>query len=70
MDSPLHLTIPLSFNQLFDLIKQLPVQDKKRLLSFLLINSTEDAPLTHLAAESTLAKDWNKPEEDLAWENL
>ena len=30
----------------------------------------EDTILTHLSSESSLAKDWNKPEEDKAWENL
>ncbi len=30
----------------------------------------EDAVLTHFSSESSLAKDWNKPEEDKAWENL
>ena len=29
-----------------------------------------DAVLTHYTAESSLAKDWNRPEEDKAWESL
>ncbi len=29
-----------------------------------------DKPLTHLASEKTLAKDWLSPEEDKAWEAL
>ncbi len=33
-------------------------------------NKAEDSILTHLSSESSLAKDWNKPEEDKAWENL
>jgi hypothetical protein len=28
------------------------------------------APSTMLMSEASLAKDWNSPEEDLAWENL
>jgi len=29
-----------------------------------------DKPLTHLASEKVLAKDWLTPEEDLAWQGL
>jgi hypothetical protein len=30
----------------------------------------KDNILTHFSFESSLAKDWNKPEEDKAWESL
>jgi DUF438 domain-containing protein len=30
-----HINIPLSFNQLFDLVKQLPVEQKKKLFKVL-----------------------------------
>ena len=32
--------------------------------------SLNDTVLTHFSAESSLAKDWNKIEEDEAWKNL
>lgn len=32
--------------------------------------STTDKPLTHLASEKALAKDWLTKEEDEAWQNL
>jgi hypothetical protein len=30
----------------------------------------KDKILTHLSSEITLSKDWNKPEEDKAWDYL
>ncbi|MES2703385.1 MAG: hypothetical protein V4649_12140 [Bacteroidota bacterium] len=33
-------------------------------------NPVMDKPLTHIASETTLAKDWLTEEEDNAWENL
>lgn len=30
----------------------------------------DNSILTHFSSESSLAKDWNRPEEDLAWKNL
>ena len=32
--------------------------------------NSNDNVLTHYSAESSLAKDWNKPEEDIAWQSL
>ena len=29
-----------------------------------------DKPVTHIASEKVLAKDWLTPEEDLAWQDL
>ncbi|HLF63225.1 MAG TPA: hypothetical protein VI603_05720 [Saprospiraceae bacterium] len=29
-----------------------------------------DEPLTYLASEKSLAKDWSTPEEDIAWKDL
>jgi hypothetical protein len=31
---------------------------------------TTDKPLTYLASENVLAKDWLSPEEDKAWQHL
>ena len=33
-------------------------------------NAIADKPVTHIASEKVLAKDWLTPEEDLAWQNL
>ena len=67
---PLHL--PLRFNQLLDIVKQLSTKDKQKLMQFLLNRQTdgEDLTLTHFASEHSLAKDWLTKIEDEAWENL
>jgi hypothetical protein len=66
--------LPLTFNQLFELVKQLPVNEKQKLISFLQKEDfkqlTNDKTATHLASEKVLAKDWLKPEEDEIWKDL
>lgn len=34
------------------------------------ISDLTDRPLTHFVTEKTLSKDWQTPEEDLAWQDL
>ncbi|HOB83869.1 MAG TPA: hypothetical protein PKX27_03370 [Bacteroidales bacterium] len=72
MDSQINITI--SYNQLFELVRQLPVREKQKLLTSLikenLSKSGNDTILTHFASEETLAKDWLSPEEDKAWKDL
>jgi len=71
MDAQLFL--PLKYNQLLELIRQLPQKEKQSLFTYLLkenVLKSDDATLTHFASESTLAKDWLTEEEDKAWENL
>jgi len=34
------------------------------------LDSQHDVPETALLSEATLGKDWNRPEEDAAWEHL
>jgi len=68
------LNIPISVNQLFQLIKKLPVVEKQRLLVSLikdnLVKPESDAIMTHFASEKALAKDWLSPVEDEAWKDL
>ncbi len=72
MDSQINIAI--SYNQLFELVRQLPVHEKQKLLTSLikenLSKSGNDTILTHFASEKTLAKDWLSPEEDKAWKDL
>ena len=70
----LNINLPLSFNQVVEIIKQLPYNEKLK-LSELLEKETRqkkesDTTLTHLASEKVLAKDWLLPEEDEAWSDL
>jgi hypothetical protein len=53
-------------------LDHLPDQDLDKLLAFLrlLKEAHAEATMPALAAESSLAKDWLTPEEDVAWANL
>ena len=67
-----HIYLPLQFNQILDLVKQLGAMERQQLLLFLLGHSPEQegATLTHFASESVLAKDWLTETEDAAWQDL
>ena len=70
----LNINLPLSFNQVINIIKRLPYNEKLR-LSEVLKNETKQKPendkvLTHFASEKVLARDWRLPEEDEAWIDL
>ena len=68
------INIPISYQQLYQLVKQLPVIEKKKLFSSLLKEGLEksgdDSVYTHFASEKSLAKDWNTSDEDEAWKDL
>ncbi len=63
-----NITLPLNFDQVVDLVRQLPYNEKLKLTE-VLKNETKQKPLndnvlTHFASEKVLAKDWFSPEED------
>jgi hypothetical protein len=68
------INIPISYNQIFQLVRQLPVVEKQKLLVSLIKESFskpgDDNILTHFASEKALAKDWLSPEEDQVWKDL
>lgn len=65
---------PLSFNQLIEVIRQLPNKEKLKLREILKRETEQklvnDKVITHFATESVLAKDWLLTEEDEAWKDL
>ena len=67
-----HIYLPLQFNQILDLVKQLGAVERQQLLLFLLGRPPEQegTTLTHFASESVLAKDWLTETEDAAWQDL
>jgi hypothetical protein len=67
----ININLPLDFNQLIEMIKQLPLS-KKLELKEVLIEEIEDNDKikTYTASESTLLKDWMLQEEEEAWKNL
>jgi len=65
---------PLSFQQVVELVWQLPYLEKVK-LNEMLKNETmqvseNDNILTHLASEKVLAKDWLLKDEEEAWKDL
>jgi hypothetical protein len=68
------LNIPITFNQIFQLVRKLSVMEKQKLLSLLIkdnfIKTADDKVMTHFASEKALAKDWLSSEEDQAWKDL
>jgi hypothetical protein len=70
----LNINLPLSFNQVVEIIRQLPYSEKLKLSEVLKeetkLNLGNDKIMTHFASEKALSKDWLSPEEDEAWKNL
>ena len=70
----LSLNLPLNFNQVVDIINQLPYNEKLRLSEFLRKETKQrmgnDEIPTHFASENVLAKDWLLPQEEEAWKDL
>jgi hypothetical protein len=68
------INLSVSFNQVIDLVKQLPYKEKVKLGEVIRKETrsviSNDKVFTHFASEKALAKDWLSPEEDEAWENL
>jgi hypothetical protein len=64
--------LPLQFNQILDIVRQLGDFERRSLLLFLLglQPEKEDLILTHFASEQALAKEWLSKTEDEAWQNL
>lgn len=70
MEQNIKAYLPVDFNQIVALIKQLSSEERERLLRYLKDWQSEEPTLTHFASEKALAEDWRSPEEDEAWENL
>lgn len=70
----LNINLPLNFNQVIDLVRQLPYKEKLKLSEVLKKETKQktdyDNILTYFASEKVLAKDWLLPEEDEAWKDL
>ncbi len=70
----LNINLPLNFNKVVELVRQLPYKEKLKLSEVLKKETKKktenDNILTHFASEKALAKDWLLPEEDEAWKDL
>jgi len=69
-----NINLTINFNQVVELVKQLPFKEKVKLGEVIRketrTNAGNDNLFTHFASEKSLAKDWLSPEEDDAWKNL
>ena len=73
MGAPLNFDLPLSFQQLAEIVRQLPLPQKIQLVKLLQTEvnpSEEDSTQTHFASQVALAKDWLNQEEENAWQHL
>lgn len=73
MENDLKLYLPLSFEQVLELVRQLSAEEKQKLINLLQKEGpsvVEEPTMTHFASEKALAKDWLSPEEDEAWKDL
>lgn len=69
MSSSAHLNIPLSFNQIIDLIKQLPKTQQKKIVS--LIQQQEDFEVPEWHKKIVLDRIKNsKPEDYIDWKDF
>lgn len=70
MEQPIKLYLPINFQQLLELIRQLSTEEKHLLLQYLQQWREDEPTMTHFASEKVLAEDWLSPEEDEAWADL
>ena len=70
----ININLPLNFNQVVELVKQLPDKEKLRLTEVLKKETKHklgnDKTMTHYASQKVLAKEWLLTEEDEAWKDL
>ena len=67
----ININLPLNFNQLIEMIKQLPLNKKLELKEVLTEEIKDNDEIkTYSASETTLLKDWMLQEEDEAWKDL
>ena len=64
------LNLPVTIDQLISLARQLPREDKKRLLDLLNQDVESEELRTHWASEQVLAKEWLNETEEQAWQHL
>jgi hypothetical protein len=73
MEVILNFNLPLSFQQVADMVRQLPKTEKIELAKILqkdIKNTKQDITQTHFASQAILAQDWLNQEEENAWQHL
>ena len=73
MEVILNFNLPLSFQQIAEMVRQLPKPEKVQLAKLLqseVKQSEKGSPQTHFASQVILAQDWLNQEEEKAWQHL
>ena len=73
MEAILNFNLPLSFQQIAEMVRQLPKPEKIQLAKLLQseVEQTEKgSPQTHFASQAILGQDWLNQEEEKAWQHL
>jgi ribosome recycling factor len=62
--------LPLTFNQIALLVRQLPEEEQRQLVKILEKAAKKEKIETHFASQDVLAQDWLNAEEEKAWQHL
>ncbi len=68
MTSTMNFNLPLTFEQVAQIARQLPKPERKKLVE--LLQEEEDSVQTHFASQAVLGQEWLSSEEDKAWQHL
>ena len=72
MEAIINFNVPLTFQQVAEIVKQLPKPEQRQLATFLQkeVQKDKDFTQTHLASQAILSQDWLNSEEEKAWLHL
>lgn len=72
MEVIINFNVPLTFQQVTEIVKQLPKPEQRQLATFLQkeVKKDKDFAQTHFASQAILSQDWLNPEEEKAWLHL
>lgn len=72
MEATLNFNLPMTFQQVAEIVRQLPKSEKIQLSNLLKkeVKKEKDTVQTHFASQAILAQDWLNSEEEKAWQHL
>lgn len=72
METTLNFNLPMTFQQVTEIVRQLPEYEKIQLSNLLKkeVKKENDTVQTHFASQATLSQDWLDLEEEKAWQHL
>jgi hypothetical protein len=70
MEATLNFNLPLTFQQVAEMVRQMPKPEQLQLAKFLQKEVKKETTQTHFASQAMLAQDWLNQEEEQAWQHL